>query len=71
MCNKLLQSSGRGKTKTNSGSQDMILYCITVKHTCSKFEELEIEIDSALHSAGRCWEVRFDNMMIEMVRLDP
>ena len=49
----------------------MILYCITVKHTCSKFEELEIEIDSALHSAGRCWEVRFDNMMIEMVRVDP
>ena len=68
----LLQSSGRGKTVPNSRSQEMILYCITVKHTCSKFEELEIEIDSALHSAGRCWEVlRFDNMMIEMVRVDP
>ena len=26
--------------------------------------KLEIEIDSGLHGAGRCWEVRFDNMMI-------
>ena len=25
--------------------------------------------DSALHDAGHCWEVRFDNMMIEMVRV--